>query len=586
MSAAGNISSFPILSIIIFLPSLGALFIIFCLKNDREESIKWSALSIASATFLLSLYLPLSFDLETSSGQWVEKRIWIEGFGIQYYLSVDGISILMVLMTTFITVICILASWSEIKIKWKAYAALFLFSETGALGVFMSMDLFLFYVFWEIVLIPMVFIIGIWGGQRRLYAAIKFFLFTFAGSLFMLLGILAVYFYHGKYTGHYTFDATLLIENPVPPNIQIWIFMALFLGFAVKVPMFLLHTWLPDAHTEAPTAGSIFLAAVLLKLGTYGFLRFSVPMLPAASTYFSPLMIALSLIAILYGAWVTIAQKDIKKLIAYSSVSHMGFVMLGIFVFNIEGLKGGLLQMANHGISTGALFFLVGIIHKQTHSRTIGDYTGLIHALPLYGFFFLIVLLSSMGMPVTNGFIGELFILIGAYKAHWSYTIPAVIGILMGAVYLLWMFQRVFLGNFSYSGRNPLKDLGFREKVVMVPVIIIIFWVGIYPKPFLNMTDASLNHLVDLVEKNTIKSDSYDSTFEKGSQKSVDLTLTLQKSRTHRIRPVQREASSNDREPLSKKAIGYNRVSWGVNITVIKTTITGGNHQLDFDQNL
>ena len=269
MTAVGNISSFPILSIIIFLPSLGALIIVFFLKKEREEIIKWFALITALATFLISVYLPIAFDSETWSGQWVEKRVWVERFGIQYYLSVDGISILLVLMTTFITAICILASWSEIKIRLKAYLALFLFSETGALGVFMSMDLFLFYVFWEIVLIPMVFIIGIWGSERRLYAAIKFFLFTFAGSLFMLLGILAVYFYHGKYTGQYTFDATLLFENPVPPNIQMWIFFALFLGFAVKVPMFPLHTWLPDAHTEAPTAGSIFLAAVLLKLGTY-----------------------------------------------------------------------------------------------------------------------------------------------------------------------------------------------------------------------------------------------------------------------------------------------------------------------------
>jgi NADH-quinone oxidoreductase subunit M len=372
------------------------------------------------------------------------------------------------------------------------------------------MDLFLFYIFWEIVLIPMVFIIGIWGSSRRLYSAIKFFLFTFAGSLFMLLGILTVYYYHGTSTGRYTFDAALLFENPVAPDVQMWVFLALFLGFAVKVPMFPLHTWLPDAHTEAPTAGSIFLAAVLLKLGTYGFVRFCLPLLPAASAYFAPSMIALSIIAILYGAWVTIAQKDLKKLIAYSSVSHMGFVMLGVFVFNIEGLKGGLLQMVNHGISTGALFFLVGMIYERTHQRMLGDFTGLIHATPIYGIFFLVVLLSSMGMPVTNGFIGELFVLIGAYKANWIYTIPAVIGILMGAVYLLWMFQRVFLGNLSYSGRNPLKDLGFREKMAMVPIAIIVFWIGIYPKPFLDITDASLKRLVAIVERNEIKIASFE----------------------------------------------------------------------------
>ena len=517
MTAASNISSFPILSLIIFLPSLGAGYLIFFVNKDKEDIIKWFTLAIALATFLLSLYLPFTFDLETTSGQWVEKSVWIERFGIHYYLSVDGISLLLILMTTFITVICILASWTEINTRLKAYMILFLFSETGALGVLMSTDLFLFYIFWEIVLIPMVFIIGIWGSERRLYSAIKFFLFTFAGSLFMLLGILAVYFYHGKLTGQYTFDAPVLFKNPVPPYIQMWAFLALFLGFAVKVPMFPLHTWLPDAHTEAPTAGSILLAAILLKLGTYGFVRFSLPLLPIASIKFAPLMIALSIIAILYGAWVTIAQKDIKKLIAYSSVSHMGFVMLGVFVFNIEGLKGGLLQMVNHGISTGALFLLVGMIYERTHSRMIGDYTGLINVLPLYGLSFLVVLLSSMGMPVTNGFIGELFVLIGAYKAHWIYTIPVVIGILMGAVYLLWMFQRVFLGSFSYAGNNPLKDLVLREKLAMVPIVILIFWIGLYPKPFLNITDASLNHLSAIVEKNTISSASNQKRLEERS---------------------------------------------------------------------
>jgi NADH-quinone oxidoreductase subunit M len=291
---------------------------------------------------------------------------------------------------------------------------------------------------------------------------------------------------------------------------QIWIFLALFLGFGVKVPMFPLHTWLPDAHTEAPTAGSIFLAAVLLKLGTYGFVRFSLPLLPMASRYFAPLMITLSIAAILYGAWVTIAQKDIKKLIAYSSVSHMGFVMLGLFVFNIEGLKGSLLQMVNHGISTGALFLLVGMIYERTHQRTIGAYTGLIKALPIYGIFFFMVLLSSMGMPATNGFIGELFVLIGAYKANWIYTIPVVIGILLGCVYLLWMFQRVFLGDFSWSGRQPLSDLIVREKLAIVPIIIMVFWIGLYPKPFLKIADASLNRLVVMVEKNALKGASYE----------------------------------------------------------------------------
>jgi NADH-quinone oxidoreductase subunit M len=506
VTEVSSITGFPLLSTITFLPAAAALFIIFFVKKEWVNGVKWSALSATLATFFLSLCLPLTFDSQSSALQWVEKSPWIERFGIHYLLAVDGISLLLVLMTTFVTVICILASWTDITVKLKAYMALFLFVETGALGVFLAMDVFLFYIFWEVALIPMVFIIGVWGSGRRLYSAIKFFLFTFAGSLFMLLGVLTLYFAHGNLTGVYTFDATVLFKNPVPAGLQHWIFLAFFLGFAVKVPMFPLHTWLPDAHTEAPTAGSIFLAAVMLKLGTYGFVRYCLPLLPRATLTFAPLMIALSLLAILYGAYVTLAQKDMKKLVAYSSVSHMGFVMLGIFVLNPEGLKGGLLQMINHGISTGALFYLVGVIYERTHQRMIGDYRGLIQVLPVYGMFFLVILLSSMGMPGTNGFIGELFVLIGAFQAHWAYTVPVVIGILLGAAYLLWMFQRVFLGEVVYRGKNPLHDLVFREKVAMIPVLAMVFWIGLYPDPFLTITDASLDRLVEMVQENANKS--------------------------------------------------------------------------------
>ncbi|RJQ80199.1 MAG: NADH-quinone oxidoreductase subunit M [Desulfobacteraceae bacterium] len=512
-------ASFPILSFITFLPSLGAAFLILFIKKEWHNGIKWTALLVSLLTLLLSLYLPMAFDTQTSALQWVEKKVWIDRFGIHYFLGVDGISLLLIILTTLIAVICILASWTEITLRLKAYMALFLFIETGCLGVFLAMDLFLFYVFWEVVLIPMVFIIGIWGSTRRLYSSIKFFLFTFTGSLFMLLGILALYFYHGELTGVYTFDATVLFGNPVPADIQIWIFLALFLGFAVKVPMFPLHTWLPDAHTEAPTAGSILLAAVLLKLGTYGFIRFSLPLLPNASIQLAPLMIALALFAILYGAYVTIAQKDLKKLVAYSSISHMGFVMLGIFVFNIEGLKGGLLQMINHGISTGALFLLVGMLYERTHQRMIDDYGGLIKTLPVYGILFLAVLLSSMGMPVTNGFIGELFVLIGAYKAGWFYALPVVIGILLGAVYLLWMFQRVFLGDSAHQGPIGLRDMGFREKIAMIPIIFMIFWIGLYPQPLLRVTDASLNHLARVVAENSKKSTVADANLADSTEK-------------------------------------------------------------------
>jgi NADH-quinone oxidoreductase subunit M len=499
----------PILSVLVFLPAFGALFIIFFLKKEWGDWIKWTALGFSAAELLLSLYLPCVFDSTDASLQLVEKAPWIGGFGISYFLAVDGISLLLVLLTTFTTVICVLASWTEITTKVKAYMALFLFTETASLGIFMAMDLFLFYVFWEAVLIPMVFIIGIWGGKRRLYSAIKFFIFTFTGSLFMLIGLLIVYFYHGRLTGTYTFDATILYDNPLPPEMQFWVFIALFLGFAVKVPMFPLHTWLPDAHTEAPTAGSIVLAAVLLKLGTYGFMRFALPLLPNASMAFAPLMIGLSLFAILYGAYVTIAQKDMKKLVAYSSVSHMGFVMLGMFALNAEGLKGSLLQMLNHGISTGALFLLVGMIYERTHTREISDYGGIFRAAPVYGSFFLIVVISSMGMPATNGFVGELFVLMGAFKHHWYAAVLAAAGVVLGAVYMLRLFQRVFLGEISYRGGAPLKDLGFREIIAAAPFAVLVFWIGLYPGPVLKVMDAPLNRLARQVEVNSIKSASY-----------------------------------------------------------------------------
>ncbi len=497
-----NMAAFPLLSIITFLPTIGALFIIFFIKREDVEETKWVALATSVATFLASVYLLFDFDMESAGLQWVERHEWIKRFGMSYFMAVDGISLLLVLLTTFITIVCILASWHDIKHKVKPFMAMMLFVETASLGVFLAMDLFLFYVFWEAVLIPMVFIIGVWGGGRRLYSAIKFFVFTFSGSLFMLLGLIALYYYHGNATGIYTFDATVLLESPVAPKIQHWIFIAMFLGFAVKVPMFPLHTWLPDAHTEAPTAGSIVLAAVLLKLGTYGFLRFALPLLPNASASFAPLMIGISVFAIIYGALVTIAQKDMKKLVAYSSVSHMGFVMLGMFVFNMEGLKGSVLQMINHGISTGLLFLLVGMIYERTHTRMIGDYTGLFKVLPVYATCFLITVISSMGLPTTNGFIGELFVLIGAYKANWLLSVLAVIGVLLGAVYLLRMFQRVFLGEFSYHGKEELKDLNLREKLSAVPLIAIVFFIGLYPKPVLKIMDAPLKNLSAQIERN------------------------------------------------------------------------------------
>lgn len=496
----------PILSILTFLPAVGALYIIFFIRKESFDAIRWTALGVAFAEFLLSLYLPLTFNMAEPGFQWVEKHEWIKRFGMSYFLGADGISLLLVLLTTFITIICVLASWTDIKMKMKSYMALLLFTETCSLGIFLSLDIFLFYVFWEAVLLPMVFIIGIWGGTRRLYASIKFFLFTFIGSLFMLVGVLVLYFYHGKLTGVYTFDLTVLMEHPLGSALQWWIFIAFFLGFAVKVPMFPVHTWLPDAHTEAPTAGSIVLAAVLLKLGTYGFLRFSLPLLPNASIQLAPVMIWVSIFAILYGALVTIAQKDMKKLVAYSSVSHMGFVMLGMFALNIEGLKGSIMQMINHGISTGALFLLVGMIYERTHDRQIGSYTGLFKVTPVYGAFFLITVLSSMGFPTTNGFIGELLVLLGAYKAQWYYAVPVAVGVLLGAVYLLWLFQRVFLGEYSYHGHGHITDLNLREKLSALSLIVLVFWIGLCPTPVLKVMDASLNNLIKVVERNSQRS--------------------------------------------------------------------------------
>ena len=498
MNEAVAQAGFPILSLVTFLPLAGALYIALFMEAGQTERIRRVALGVSLATFLLSLMLWAGFDAETGAFQWVERYRWIDRFGIHYLMGVDGISLLLVLMTTFITVICVLSSWSEIRERVKAYMALFLVVETGCLGVFMALDLFLFYVFWEVVLIPMVFIIGVWGGARRLYSAIKFFLFTFTGSLFMLLGLIALYHWHGKMTGIYTFDAGVLFRTPVPAHVQGWVFLAFLAGFAVKVPMFPLHTWLPDAHTEAPTAGSIVLAAVLLKLGTYGFVRFSLPLLPAASVQFAPLMILLSMVAILYGAAVTLAQRDMKKLVAYSSVSHMGFVMLGVFLLNREGLQGGILQMVNHGVATGALFLLVGMAYERTHTRDIRDYGGILGEAPFFGLSFLVILLSSMGMPGTGGFIGELYVVVGAFRGGWYYALLVVVGILLGAAYLLWLYQRVFLG--APSRAVSVSDLGLRERVAVLPMIGLVFWIGLYPKPFLGVMDVSVDNLLSVVE--------------------------------------------------------------------------------------
>jgi NADH-quinone oxidoreductase subunit M len=458
----------------------------------------------------VSLPLWFWFDRARDGFQFEEGFSWIPSLGVRYHFGIDGISLLLVLLTTLLGVISIYSSFSAIHERQKEYYVFLLLLQTGMLGTFMSLDFFLFYVFWEVMLVPMYFLIGIWGGPRRLYAAIKFFLYTLAGSVLMLLGIIAIYFYNT--TGALgivglgnapTFDIpTLTALTPgMPINLQILLFFAFFFGFAIKLPMVPFHTWLPDAHVEAPTAGSVILAGVLLKMGTYGFVRFSLPMFPKAirTHWVGVTMLVIAVVGILYGAMISLVQKDMKKLVAYSSVSHLGFVMLGVFALNSAGLKGGVLQMINHGISTGALFLLVGIIYERRHTRMISEYGGLAKQMPVYAVFFLIMALSSMGLPLLNGFIGEFTILTGAYLLNPWWAFWALWGIVLGAAYLLWLYQRVFFGELSNPANQKLSDLNARERWTLIPLVICAFWIGLYPKPFFDVLDRPVNKILAAV---------------------------------------------------------------------------------------
>src|SRR2546422_9597884 len=458
------------LNLVTFLPLAGALALLLIDKKNKRLIIH-AATWIALADFLLSVPLFFMYDAGLGGFQFENRASWIPSIGVQYYVGIDGISLLLLLLTTFLGFISILSSWTAITERVKEYYIFMLLLQTGMLGVFVSLDFFLFYIFWEAMLVPMYFLIGIWGGPRKLYAAIKFFLYTLLGSVPMLLGILAAYFYYARVTGSpYTFDITEFIRvlGPLPRpewlEMQKWVFLAFFVGFAIKVPMFPFHTWLPDAHVEAPTAGSVILAGVLLKMGTYGFVRFSLPILPYATRHYLPWLLGLCVIGILYGAMVAMVQKDWKKLVAYSSVSHLGFCMLGVFALNVDGLNGGILQMVNHGISTGALFLIVGLIYERRHTRMISDFGGLSKQLPIYATFFMIMTLSSIGLPALNGFIGEFTILIGAWHIPTGFHLPipftskallfsgkvwsvcAVLGIVLGAAYMLWLYQRTMFG--------------------------------------------------------------------------------------------------------------------------------------------
>src|SRR6266568_4511574 len=485
-----------ILSVILFTPLVGSVLLLFVPRESGNAHRVLGNL-FGMLGFIVSLPLVAWFQVGKSGYQFQETASWIPSIGATYHLGIDGISFLLVMLTTLLGAISILSSWSAIQLRKKEYYILFLLLQTGMLGVFMSLDFFLFYVFWEVMLVPMYFLIGVWGSDRRLYAAIKFFLYTLAGSVVMLLGILAIYFK----AGGTTFDVPALLAAAAnfPDSLKVWLFWAFFFAFAIKVPMFPFHTWLPDAHTEAPTAGSVILAGVLLKMGTYGFIRFSLPLLPRghdASHKIIIIMAVLSLIGIVYGALVCMMQKDMKKLIAYSSVSHLGFCTLGIFALTPHGLSGSVIQQINHGISTGALFLIVGILYERRHTRLISEFGGLSTPMPNFAAVYLIISLSSLGMPLLNGFIGEFTILRGTFEVSKTWAAWGTLGVILGAAYLLWLYHRVMFRSVTNEANKTLPDLNLREYVTLVPLVALAFWIGVYPKPFFAYLEKPVEQIV------------------------------------------------------------------------------------------
>jgi NADH-quinone oxidoreductase subunit M len=487
----------PILTLLIVLPLVGAAFILF-IRGEAEivaANVRSVALWTSGIEFLLSLFLWFGFDPDSTSFQFVERAEWMPGLDIAYHVGVDGISVLFVLLTTLLTPICVLASWEAIRDRVREYMIAFLVMETMMVGMFAALDLFLFYVFFEAVLIPMFLIIGVWGGPRRVYSAFKFFLYTLAGSVLMLVALLAVYIDAG------TADIPRLLAHRLPVAWQPWLWLAFFASFAVKVPMWPVHTWLPDAHVEAPTAGSVILAGVLLKFGGYGFLRFSLPMLPAASEAFAPLIFALSVVAVVYTSLVALAQEDMKKLIAYSSVAHMGFVTAGAFSFTLQGIEGALFQMLSHGVVSAALFLIVGVVYDRTHSRDIETYGGLVHRMPAYAFAFMVFMLASVGLPGTSGFVGELLVLIGLFQVNpWVAALTAT-GVILGAVYMLYLYRRVIFGRLTKEVLARIADLSPREIAVFAPLVALVVWMGVYPAPFLKIMHVSSANLVRQVDE-------------------------------------------------------------------------------------
>jgi NADH-quinone oxidoreductase subunit M len=486
----------PILTVTIFLPLAGAFVLLFIKK---ESAIRYAALLVSLAVFFVSLPLYFLFDKSTYKMQFVEQASWIPRFNMQYMVGIDGISILFIALTALLTILSVLVSWTSITRKVKSFHIALLCLESFILGAFTALDLTLFYVFWEAMLIPMFLLIGVWGGERRIYSAIKFFLYTLVGSLLMLVAIIVIY----KEVG--TFNILKLTAHSFPEEIQLYLFLAFFAAFAVKVPMAPLHTWLPDAHTEAPTAGSVILAGVLLKMGAYGFLRFSMPLCPYTLMINKILIMALSVVAIIYGGFICLAQTDMKRLIAYSSVSHMGFVTLGIFTLNQQGLEGGILQMVNHGIITGALFLMIGIVYERTHTRLIEDYGGFASAMPQFSAFFMILTFASIGFPGMNGFVGEFLIIMGAFKFHAAFGVLSATGVIIGATYMLWLYQKVFFQALKDKYKEtPLLDLNKREIVLLLPLIFLIFWIGFFPDTLLSYLHSSVQHLMDLTGRATV----------------------------------------------------------------------------------
>lgn len=491
-----------ILSSIVFFPILCAVILALW---PVQKTIKYLALGLATIEFILSLFLLAQFDSSSAQLQFVENFPWIKRFGISYFLGVDGISLWLVLLTTFLGPIVLLGSWTAIENRVKGFLVSCFVLQTAMLGTFLALDAVFFYLFWELSLIPMYFMIGIWGGSRRIYATIKFFVYTMAGSVLMLAAIIYMMFLVQESTGSMSSSLLDFYKLNIPFvggsffSVQSILFFAFALAFAIKVPAFPFHTWLPDAHVEAPTPGSVILAAVMLKMGTYGFIRWTIPMFPEASEHWAWLFLMIGTIGIIYGALVAMVQTDIKKLVAYSSVSHMGYVLLGLFAFNEYAMTGAVYQMLNHGISTGALFLLVGMIYERTHTREIAQYGGLAAKMPVYTIIFIIITCSSIAVPLTNGFVGEFLILLGAFESNPEFAYPAVLGVVLGAAYMLWMVKRVFFGAETalvLDKSHPLLDLNLREIAVMVPLIILVFWMGVFPGHFLNQSKASLEYLV------------------------------------------------------------------------------------------